>query len=269
MAFPTLVQFISPFVALAVGVPVVYLLSKTLKLGLKPRALVATRKEVPLVFLVIIATFVVTSAMVVLSYTVVRPAFQLDERQPFTVDYIDVLWTAFGYAAILLPLTMAMKKTGQDVGSSGINGKDKWRMLALGIILSAILMIVEGFLASSMDGGFAGFSPSQVYGFTVYAIVGFSEEIVYRGYIQTRLVAFSGKLKGLVATSLIFALWHFPVRYFQFSGVALEALASALLIFPSGLLLGYIMLRSQNIVPSSVFHLFANWSALFWRIPTF
>ena len=140
-------------------------------------------------------------------------------------------------------------------------------MLALGFILSAISFTVLGFLAPSSGGGFTGFSPSLAYGLIVHAIIGFSEDIVFRGYIQTRLIAYSSTLKGLVVTSLLFALLHFPTCYFQYSGVALEALASTLLVLPVGLLFGYIMLRSGNIIPSSIFHLAGGWSYIFWRIP--
>ncbi len=269
LAFPTLTNIIISVIVLVVGAPIAYLLSRALKLRPKPITIADLRKEATPLFLVIIATFVATSALVVFFHTVVIPTFQLDERPPFTVDYIDVLFTVFFYAIGFLPLIIAMKRTGQNRGSIGITGKDRGRMLALGFILSAIFITVAGFLAPSLGGGFKGFSLSLAYGFIGYVIVGFSEEIVWRGYIQTRLIAYSGILKGLVTTSLLFALLHFPTRYYQFSGVALEALASALLVLPFGLLFGYIMLRTQNIIPSSIFHLFFDWMALLWQIPIF
>jgi len=269
LAFPTLTNIIVSVVILVVGAPIVYLLSRAMKLRPKPITIADPRKEATLVSLVIVATFGVTSALVVFANTVVRPTFQLDERPPFTVDHINVLWTAFAFAIILLPLIVVMKRTKQNLGSIGINGKDRGRMLALGLILSMIYITVAGFLAPSLGGGFKGFSPSLAYGFIVSAIVGFGEEIVWRGYVQTRLIAYSGTPKGLMTTALLFALLHLPTRYYLFSGVVLEAFASALLLLPRSLLLGYIMLKSQNIIPSSIFHLFVNWSSLLWQIPTF
>jgi len=35
---------------------------------------------------------------------------------------------------------------------------------------------------------------------------------------------------------------------------------------PCGLLFGYIRLKGKNIIPSSIFHLFHNWSTLLWQI---
>jgi len=269
LAFPTLLNVIISVGILVVGVPIVYLLSKALKLRPKPITIANPRKESTSVFLVFIAMFVATFALIAFYHAVLNPAFQLDKRPPFTVDMINVLWVTFFYASWALPLIMAMKRTGQNLGSIGISEKDMGRMLALGLIFSAILLTITGFLAPSLGGGFKGFSPSLAYGLVVDAIVGFSEEIVFRGYIQTRLIAYSGTLKGLVATSLLFALIHFPKFYYQFSGVALEALASVLLVFPQGLLFGYIMLRSQNITPSSIFLLFLHWNQLLWQIPLF
>lgn len=267
LAFPTLTDILISVVILVVGVPIVYLLSKALKLRPKSITIPDPRKEVAPVFLVIVATFVAMSALNIFINTVVEPTFQLDKRPPFTFDYINVLVVAFGYAIGFLPLIIAMKRNRQNRGSIGINGKDGWRMFALGFILSAIYIAIAGFLAPSLGGGFKGFSPSLAYGFIYYAIVGFSEEIVWRGYVQTRLISYSGTLKGLMTTALLFSLAHLPIRYFEYSGVALEALASALLVLPVSLLFGYIMLKSQNIIPSSIFHLFANWSTLLWQIP--
>jgi membrane protease YdiL (CAAX protease family) len=269
LAFPTLPNIIITVAILVVGASIVYLLSKALKLRPKSITIPDTGKEVTAVFLVIVTTFVGISTLNVFTNTVVEPTFQLDKRPPFTFDYIDVLVVAFGYAMVFLPLILVMKRDRQNLESIGIYGKDKWRLLALGFILSGIYVTISGFFAPSLGGGFAGFSSSLVYGFIVYAIVGFSEEIVWRGYVQTRLIAYSGTPRGLMTTALLFSLLHLPARYYLFSGVVLEAFASALLVFPISLLFGYIMLKSQNIIPSSIFHLFENWSALLWQISTF
>ncbi len=142
-------------------------------------------------------------------------------------------------------------------------------MCALGFMLGAIMFAIRGLSMPLWGGSFEGFSPSLIYGFVFFAIVGFGEEIVWRGYIQRRLVFYGGTLKGLVITSLLFAvLWHFPSSYYKHSGVVSEAFANTLLLFPISLVLGYIMLRSQNIIPPSIYHLFHDWSALFWQIPS-
>ena len=256
MAFPTLDVIINTVIVLVIGVAIVYLLSRALKLRPKPITIANPRKEMTLVFFIIVAAFVVMSLL---------GGFLLDVLPP--TDVIDVLWVIFFYALLLLPLVIAMRRTGQTLGSIGISRKDSWRTFALGLILSAVFTMLMGFTASSYGGSFIGLSPALAFGLVIFAINGSSEEIVFRGYIQTRLIAYSGPLKGLVVASLVFALWHFPMCYYASSGAVLESLANALLRLPLGLLFGYIMLKSQNIIPSSISHALWNWSLLLWQMP--
>ena len=248
-------------VFLVVGAIIVYILSKALRLHPKPLKIERPRQEARAVVLVFVAVLVATFALVAFYHGVFNPAFQLDERPLFTVDIIDVLWSALFYATLILPLVIAMKMTKQSLKSVGISTENGERLLALGFAFSAILLTVLGFLSSSFGEGFKGFSLSWAYGLVVYAIVGFSEEVVFRGYIQTRLVAYSGTLKGLLITSMLFVLFHLP-RYYFLSGDVLEGSALALLRLPVGLLFGYVMIKSQNIIPSSLIHLFTNWGGL-------
>ena len=101
LAFPTLIDIIPQVVFFVVGAPIVYLFSKALKLRPKPLTIADPRREAPLVFLVIIVMFIVSSAWNVFTYIII-PTLQPDERPPF--DVISVLFTAFIYATLLLPL---------------------------------------------------------------------------------------------------------------------------------------------------------------------
>ncbi len=256
LAFPTLDVIINSVIVLVIGVAMVYLLSRVLKLRPKPITIAEPRKEMTLVFLAIVAAFVVTFLL---------GGFLLDVLPP--TDVTDVLWFVLFYALLLLPMVIAMKRTGQALGSIGISRKDSWRTFAFGLILSAVSTMLISFTAASYEGSFIGFSPTLAYGLVSFAINGSSEEVVFRGYIQTRLIAYSGTLKGLLVASLVFALWHFPICYYASSGAVLESLANALIRFPLGLLLGYIMLKSQNIIPTSIFHALWNWSLFLWQMP--
>lgn len=264
LAFPTLYQVTTNVAILVVGVVIVYLLSRALKLRPKPITIAGLRGETIVVFLVIAALFVARFALDTLGYLVVLPTFPLYSLLPYPpLAAIDVFWGVLMSGIYLIPIILAMKRTGQSLGSIGITGLNKWRNVALGFVLSAIYVGI-----SSLGGTFAGFSVSLVYAFILMAIVGFCQEVVWRGYVQTRLTAKGGTIKGLVATALLFCLWHFPMRYFQYSGVALEALANIFVeLFPISLLLGYIMLKSQNIIPLSIFHLFVNLSSFLWQLP--
>jgi membrane protease YdiL (CAAX protease family) len=250
-------------VVLVVGLPLIYLLSRALKVQSKPIAIADSKKEVILASLVTVAAF-----LIVFVWRTWMHTSQLDLRSAYYVDLIDISAILVLYIPALLVVAVVMKRSGQSLQSIGITGKDKGRMLALGLAISAVYVTVSGLLTPSLGGSFTGFSPTLAYGLVLFSIVGFSEEIVWRGYVQTRLTAYSGKLTGLVVTSLLFAvLWHFPVAYYvETSGVVLEALAYAIMRVVPGLLFGYLMSKSQNIIPSSIFHLFWNWNTLLWQI---
>ena len=245
------------------------ILSRILKLPSDHVAISNPKKEVRLASIVAMIMLAATCLMECFRYTVYRPLLQLDKRPPFAMDHFDVLFTGFFYAVLLLPLWIAMKKSGQTRESLGVSKRNLRQMFAFGLLLSGVYFSGAAFFAQDFGGNFEAFSGSLLYGLVVYAIVGFGEEVVWRGYIQTRFVAYSGTVKGVLITSFLFALLHFPLRYYQHAGVASEALASTLLVFPAGLLFGYVMLKTQNVIPCTIFHLFGNWSALFWGIPPF
>ena len=262
MAFPPITSILISIAALVVGAPIVYLLSKALRLRPKPITIAEPRKEATLASAVTLALFVL-----VFAWRTLTKVFQLQPPN-FTVSITFGLWDALLYGMGFAIVIAAMRSTRQNLGSIGISRKDTVKMFLLGFIFSAILIAIGGLLAFSYGGGFSGFSYFLAYDLILDVMVGFSEEIFWRGYIQTRLIAYSGTLKGLLVTSLFFAiLWHFPIAYYvETSGVVLEALAWALIRLPIGLLFGYTMLKSQNIIPSSIIHVFWNWNILLWQL---
>jgi len=264
LAFPSLDIMLVSLVSVIVGLPIIYVLSKALKLRPSPTTIAKPKREAALASIVIVALF-----LLVFGWRTLTHSFQLfDERSPFVIGPFDILWVAFLDGMGLVVVFVAMKSTGQKLGSVGISREGIGRMLALGLVMSGIYLALTGLLAPSLGGGFVGFSPELGYGFILFAVVGFGEEILWRGYIQTRLVAHIGKFKGLVITSLLFAvLWHFPVEFYMQSGAILDALVNALTRFAPGVLFGYVMMKSQNVLPSSIFHLFWDWNTLLWRIP--
>ena len=240
-------------------------------LNLHPGRLVIDnpRRESVLALFLIAALFVVTSLLEAIRFIVYRPMLQLDTRPASIIDQFNVMYTLVFYAPWFVLLFLVTRRTGQKAGSLGIEGGNKGRVLTFGLSLGVVYFVVVGLFSSAFGSGFPGFSTSHVWGFLDNIVISLSEETAWRGYIQTRLVAFGGVTRGLLMTSLLFGLLHFPQRYFLYSGAVVEALASALLVCAAGLLFGYVMLRSQNVFSSSILHLIGNWSALFWGISSF
>jgi len=78
--------------------------------------------------------------------------------------------------------------------------------------------------------------------------VSFPEEFFFRGFLQDSM---GRKYKGVLFGSLLFAIAHLPKAIFYNDWMVL------LSFFPS-LVMGWLYMKTNNIVPGTVFHLLAN-----------
>ncbi len=78
---------------------------------------------------------------------------------------------------------------------------------------------------------------------------GFLEEVVFRGLFLRKYDSVFGPYLANVVQAAIFALAHVGVSYTPFTLIFV-----ALIVFPLGLLLGYLMRSSKGIVAGSLFH---------------
>ena len=96
-----------------------------------------------------------------------------------------------------------------------------------------------------------------------WLFVGIAEEMLFRGYILTKLVQFFLKVSkiwsgviGAIISSIIFATFHIPQRIFV-HGMQLtpdEIMGQMLPLFLVGMLLAWMFLRSQNMLLVGLFH---------------
>lgn len=175
MAFPTLFDVLVEVVVLVVGVLLVFVSSKVLRLRPAPISITNTRKEGVLAFLVVVALLAVRTVLDTVGFQVVLPSFPLYRLPPYSpFGAVDVVWYTLVSVMYLVPMMAAMRMSGQSLRSIGVSGKDKGRMLVLGFILSAIYIGVSSLLALFSGQVFSGFSASLGYGFVLFAVVGFS-----------------------------------------------------------------------------------------------
>ncbi|MFI5253755.1 MAG: CPBP family intramembrane glutamic endopeptidase [Bacteroidota bacterium] len=143
------------------------------------------------------------------------------------------------------------------MGISSINLKGSI-LLAFSI---SVLSILIGIFTSAggVSGLIAHLRTDHAWAFLMYAVVGFSEEFLFRGYLQTRLVSWIGKWQGLLIASVIMALYHVPQRLGAEGLSFSDSLVSSVSLIPISLFAGYMMLRTQNLLAPAIFHTFANW----------
>lgn len=129
-----------------------------------------------------------------------------------------------------------------------------------------MLILFLGVLSPFLGGGFVGVSISTGYLLLSYVIIGVGEEIVFRGYLQTRLVASSGSAIGIGVTSIYYAVYNFPLGYFCFSGDIPLAMVYGVWRLSSGFLYGYTFHKSQNVLSSGIVHIFLVWGGLLFGL---
>ena len=115
--------------------------------------------------------------------------------------------------------------------------------IVLGIIVSAAVLLPYLFLS----GGHL--RPVTAYYILFQLLsVAFPEEFFFRGFLQDSA---GRNLKSVLAVSLLFAAAHLP------GAVFLGEWISLLSFFPS-LVMGWLYMKTSNIVPGTIFHLLAN-----------
>jgi len=143
--------------------------------------------------------------------------------------------------------------------STGISKHNLKQSILIGTIL-ALITVAEVLLSSSKSLMLIAqnLTLSSLWALVYYAVVGFCEEFMFRGYLQTRLMGWIGIWKGWILTSIFMALIHIPQR--MATGLSLqEAITSAALLIPISLMLGYILIKTENILAPGIYHTFANW----------
>jgi membrane protease YdiL (CAAX protease family) len=162
----------------------------------------------------------------------------------------------FYMVLFILPVLAVLKMKHQRLETVGITKKNAWFSVGLGIALAFMLSVLVTPIM-----GCAGnfFTSSAFYGFIYFSAVGFGEELLFRGYLQTRCVSWLGAVKGLVLASLIMAFIHMPQRLFAQGLGPIQAIGSAATVIPFSLAAGFLMLRTKNTLGPAFMHTILDW----------
>jgi len=156
-----------------------------------------------------------------------------------------------------IPIIVVMVIRHQRLETVGVSCKNLRTLLALGVVLACTTAILFAAI-SALD---KNTTPTQielltiqrcVYLIAVSFVSAIAHEFIYRGYLQTRLTAWGGSVKGLLASSLIYSLWHLPRFLGTYNWITMLVQFVALFVF--GLALGEVRRRTGSIIPSILFH---------------
>ena len=120
------------------------------------------------------------------------------------------------------------------------------RDILIGITVSAVVLSPMWYFMSRRGGIFV-FLPATKVLFQIFGVA-FPEEIYFRGFLQDR---FGNHIKAMIVVSLLFSLAHLPQLIFYGDPYSL------LTFFPS-LVMGFLYMRTANVLPCTIFHALAN-----------
>jgi len=161
-------------------------------------------------------------------------------------------------AGVMLWVPFLLDRNTADVLRLNVRGL----ILGTGISFAVLFCYLAClYLLSSLMGQTVKFTePTVLFVITHLVTIAFPEEFFFRGYLQRK---FGGRLKAVVATSVLFALAHFlAICVFSGGGACTH---NILTFFPS-LVMGYLYMRTGTIWSSVFFHFAANIVYLSFRI---
>lgn len=115
----------------------------------------------------------------------------------------------------------------ESLKTIGLTAKNIVKSLALGVIGAIILtlvIIVTGVLKGSIHINNLMSGPSTIV-VSTFVICAIGEEIIFRGYIQTRIVGIiKNRLSGIVVSSFLFLIIHYPVKWVVMGSISLTVI---------------------------------------------
>ena len=203
----------------------------------------------------LLATGAACLATTLLLLVLLPVARQVNHTQTLTFALIALATAAQAsfLAVWIATAAIFMFRDKEPLATAGLTRRNLWRSILLGLLISLLCC-----------GTMVGKSLGKIQPLHLLLLVpnfetAFGEEFFFRGYLQSRLMSWLGKLPGWLAASVIMVLVHFPtllfVREFDLQQAGVWC-ASTLAI---SLLLGWLMWRTGNIAASVILHLFANW----------
>ena len=160
-------------------------------------------------------------------------------------------------AASLVPLLMALRLTRAGLDSVGLTRTNLLPSVAVGGALAAGWLLASGAFGDLLQ-------PRVEHAFVLIgaASVGFSEEIAWRGYLQTRLIDLIGTRNGIVLATAIFTLFHAPQRLLAGVG-GMDLVVQLVVVAILGGAFGIMQASTGNVILPGIVHTAIDWSARF------
>jgi membrane protease YdiL (CAAX protease family) len=172
------------------------------------------------------------------------------------------------FLAILCILFVLIRK--QPIKTIGFGKKNLSKSLILGMIISAVLLIIN--LISGVSGGYRLNTTTKLilnfgYYFFVIALV---EEIIFRGFIQTRIYGIIRKpFFAVMVTAFMFMVYHVPFQmgaaHMGFWEYVLNNHVTLLFTFLWHIVFNFLYVKYNSIAAPTVFHAVMDWCSVLFK----
>ncbi len=239
----------------AIGIVAIGLLSRALRLRYLQWQFSNQHRAAIAGILVVFVSILIISLLAIMLGSASAIGNDPENKSPEKYTFGNVLGQAVVLLIAIMPILIAMRTRKEPLASAGITRQN----LPGATVLGLVLVVAQLLYLAATTGFRAGSTLGHFWAFLQYSVVGFAEEFMFRGYLQTRLCAGLGKSWGWLLTSVLMAFSHFAHRMSFEHLDTMAALTSCVSLIPVSLLLGFLYLRSGNIMAPGIYHTFANW----------
>ncbi len=192
--------------------------------------------------------FALILAAAILVYQFIRPPLFVAQDPTYPIGRLVLA------AACLVPFILALILRGQPVRAIGWGGQTLRPSLIMGVALGLLALFLRGKAFTILNGIEAAQANALVY----YLLLGLLEETIFRGYLQLRFVSTWGQWPGILVTTLLYSLWQLP-RILAQPQTTETAVVQIAMTFVHGIVLGYLMHRTGNVLAPGIYHGISSW----------
>lgn len=170
----------------------------------------------------------------------------------------------------IIPVLYLVRKEKENLESIGVTSKNLFPAIYSSLILGS-LFVIEALVANYIKYGKFNFganlgTESMALSLGLSFATAISEEIVFRGYIFTRLWHTLGnELRANIITSIGWTIIHIPITIFVNKLAPFDAILYLFLTFIFGIGSSFIYARTKNISSSILLHVLWEWPILLFR----
>ena len=121
-------------------------------------------------------------------------------------------------------------RSKENIRSIGINSDNIWNSIVLGFAGGFLLLAIQTTLFM-VQGESVSFTSPQLLNWVIFIFAAFEEEVLFRGYIQTRLSGLinSQWIVGII-NSVLFLSIHYPVKWVVFGAISFDVLSAVYIV---------------------------------------